>query len=570
MSLIWDRVRCFSSGLQREGDTRWDYGYDDLGQVTSGVRKTGNGTAIPGFNFAYDFDEIGNRESATINGRIESYSPDILNLYTAKTNAGAFDVVGTVAANETVVVRGATPSSPPIPASRVQNWFAAQQTANNTAGPVLANATVLAAIPGGGPGGNDVVTIQNRSQLVRPATETFTNDDDGSLVADGLSTYTWDCENRLVAVTPKTGNEVLLGAKFAFGYDGESRRIWSERTPWVAGNSTWASPVRTRFVYDGWNVIAELTQVSGFPFQVSSSFTWGPDLSGTMQGAGGIGGYLFFRPASSPSLASTPFYDGNGNVLGLLATDGQTVTARYEYGPFGEPLAKSGPVADLNPFRWSTKFTDETGLVAYPRRYLNPGTGRWVGTDPLGEEGGLNLLDYLNNDPVSAVDPLGLKIDRCTVAVSTLTATPDSTLKSEGQTTINAPDIEERNWGVVGTLNMTGKPDLKIKFNPTLVSDPNVGPPFDAAGRTVMQHEHIHAEYRKEEWNQVADELNSIEGCHWGKCWALARKLHKKIVEVYRADWQRKHWELHGGGGPPADWTGLINLKSEFATGDCW
>lgn len=45
--------------------------------------------------------------------------------------------------------------------------------------------------------------------------------------------------------------------------------------------------------------------------------------------------------------------DGNGNVMGLVQDSNGSVSARYEYGPFAEPLRASGAQAD-NPFRFST------------------------------------------------------------------------------------------------------------------------------------------------------------------------------------------------------------------------
>ena len=56
----------------------------------------------------------------------------------------------------------------------------------------------------------------------------------------------------------------------------------------------------------------------------------------------------------------------------------------------------------------STKYTDqETGLVYYGSRYYSPATGRWISRDPIGEEGGINLWNLVDDDPVSKVDALG-------------------------------------------------------------------------------------------------------------------------------------------------------------------
>jgi RHS repeat-associated protein len=102
-------------------------------------------------------------------------------------------------------------------------------------------------------------------------------------------------------------------------------------------------------------------------------------------------------------------YDGNGNVSALVnAANGATV-ANYEYGPFGELIRATGPMAKLNPFRFSTKYyDDETDLIYYGYRYYKPSTGTWLCKDPIGERGGPNLYGFLKNDSVDAIDLLGM------------------------------------------------------------------------------------------------------------------------------------------------------------------
>jgi RHS repeat-associated protein len=107
-----------------------------------------------------------------------------------------------------------------------------------------------------------------------------------------------------------------------------------------------------------------------------------------------------------------PCYDGNGNVTELVNWASTTVvSARYEYSPFGETVLLEGEaIAGENPFRFSTKYTDgETGLVYYGYRYYAPELGRWLSRDPIGEEGGFNLLGMIGNDTINGVDLLGHK-----------------------------------------------------------------------------------------------------------------------------------------------------------------
>jgi len=141
----------------------------------------------------------------------------------------------------------------------------------------------------------------------------------------------------------------------------------------------------------------------------TNDYVWGLDLSGSMQGAGTIGGLLVADLGGTVVLYS---YDANGNVTGLTGTNGSAV-AEFEYDPYGgtvlaEDSDSSGTV-NGNPFRFSTKYLDgETGLLYYGFRYHSPELGRWVSRDPIGESGGQNVYSCTMNDFVNVGDYLGL------------------------------------------------------------------------------------------------------------------------------------------------------------------
>jgi len=114
-----------------------------------------------------------------------------------------------------------------------------------------------------------------------------------------------------------------------------------------------------------------------------------------------------------------PAYDAMGNVHALMTVASATINsvsyaagdivAAYEYDAFGQTLRESGAYAANNPFRFSTKYTDnETGLVYYGHRYYSPSLGRFINRDPIGEQGGINLYAFVGNDPINGVDVLGL------------------------------------------------------------------------------------------------------------------------------------------------------------------
>jgi RHS repeat-associated protein len=142
------------------------------------------------------------------------------------------------------------------------------------------------------------------------------------------------------------------------------------------------------------------------------SYTRGRDLSGGLQGAGGIGGLLARTESEISNLqsASHAFYfsDNVGNVTLLAGTNG-AVLAKYLYEPFGNLLSAIGPLAHANLYRFSSKeWHENSGLVYYGYRFYSPILQRWPSRDPIGERGGLNLYGFVGNDPIRRNDPLGL------------------------------------------------------------------------------------------------------------------------------------------------------------------
>src|SRR5688572_633781 len=145
--------------------------------------------------------------------------------------------------------------------------------------------------------------------MVPPATQSFSYDADGNLTNDSVWTYIWDGENRLIRMIAYTA--VGPQQRLDFEYDWRGRRISKKVWNNTAGSGMPA--VDQRFLYDDWNLLA-IVDSAGAAFQ---SFMWGTDLSGSLQGAGGVGGLIATKIHTGPS-AGTYFYnyDGNGNVVG--------------------------------------------------------------------------------------------------------------------------------------------------------------------------------------------------------------------------------------------------------------
>ncbi|MGA4643318.1 RHS repeat-associated core domain-containing protein, partial [Limisphaera sp. 4302-co] len=253
--------------------------------------------------------------------------------------------------------------------------------------------------------------------------ELLIHDLDGNLVRDGRWMYYWDAENRLTRVMSYGATDRGSWRRVDWKYDALGGRV--RQTSYVLSNGVWQVVEDVKFVSDPelfGRHVAELNATNNAPVR---AYIWGLDLSETLGGAGGVGGLLWVRAATGPA-AGTHFvcYDGNGNVWNLVSATTGTETARYEYGPFGEPLRLSGPAVKANPFGFSTKRTEDfTGLVLYEYRAYSPSLGRWLSRDPLEEEAFTVMENMVLkecrrwcsgyvltlNNPAHAVDLLGLR-----------------------------------------------------------------------------------------------------------------------------------------------------------------
>ncbi len=155
--------------------------------------------------------------------------------------------------------------------------------------------------------------------------------------------------------------------------------------------------------------VSPVFDLNGSTLTRLKTHTWGLDLSGTAQGAGGVGGLLATVDETTATPAIYHFvYDGNGNVAALYQ-GANTLAASYEYSPFGQVIASSGSYALENKYRFSTKPQDRIGsLNYYGYRYYDPMTGRWPSRDPIAEKGGMNLYGFVGNNAVDKRDFLGL------------------------------------------------------------------------------------------------------------------------------------------------------------------
>lgn len=192
----------------------------------------------------------------------------------------------------------------------------------------------------------------------------------GNLTADGQRTFAYDVENRLV--TAAGG-----GGQITLAYDPLGRL--SE----ISGGGA-----VTQFLYDGARLAGEYNWTATVP------------LRRYVHGAGTDEPLVWYEGAGTLDRRWL-HADRQGSVVAV--SDAAGAATLYTYGPYGEPQDWQG-----SRFRYTGQIAlPQAQLYHYKARVYDPMMGRFLQTDPIGQEDDLHLYAYVKGDAVNKSDPTG-------------------------------------------------------------------------------------------------------------------------------------------------------------------
>ena len=300
---------------------------------------------------------------------------------------------------------------------------------DSTSNKLLGFSQTLSAIKGG-------KTVASSTSQTR-----FSLDQNGNLTSDGLRQFDYDATNRLVRVQASAGNDA---AKVSYLHNALGQRVFksepqhAQTTPteaelgtdfirWLKQSFDWLfaqapanATLGQSYVYDDRptpNLLGEYGN-GGSQSKGGTEYIWLPTEDGQSLPVGLYRGARFYAVHSdhlgTPRLisdeASKPVWQwpysafGDNKPTGILKA-----TTNPKAAMTNQPVLLKATVAMEVNLRYAGQYFDEESNFSYNYfRSYQPNQGRYTQADPIGLAGRLNRYSYVEGNPLSYSDPLGL------------------------------------------------------------------------------------------------------------------------------------------------------------------
>jgi len=236
------------------------------------------------------------------------------------------------------------------------------------------------------PASNRLTQVQSPG----PVTTNYSYDAAGHLTGDNVATYTYSSRGRLSGATTSNGTLSYL-------YNGLQQRVNKSGAPVSSGAAYYVYDEAGHLLgeYDAnLNVISETVYLGDTPIAVLK--TSGSAAAATLQ--------LSVANVYADHLNTPRVITRSSDEAILWRWDGAEA--------FGVTPATESP-SGLAAFKFNQRFPGqvydaETGNFQNVNRDYQPGNGRYVQSDPIGLNGGINTYAYVGGNPLNHVDPSGL------------------------------------------------------------------------------------------------------------------------------------------------------------------
>lgn len=335
-------------------DTGLYVNYDYL--VTGEVQKirANNATTGIGVLATYAYDNLGNRTSLTYgNGVVQTYAYDpVSRLQTLTTDISGTSNDLTIGGSTTPITYNAASQIKSMPRSTDVYSYGYTGSTHDF----------------GVNGLNQYVT-----NTFSGTTQNLGYDARGNLTSDGAgNSFCYSSENLLTG-----SGGTCASPSVGLSYD-PFLRLYQ-----VAGSST------TRFAYDGLNIIADYNQFD----TIQHRYVFGAGMDAPIVEYSGA-------DTKNPTFLSA---DERGSIFARTSSSG-ALDAANTHDEYGIPGSSNTGLFQYTGQAW----IGQLGMYYYKARIYSPTLGRFLQTDPIGPYDSPNLYQYVLNDPLDNVDPLGL------------------------------------------------------------------------------------------------------------------------------------------------------------------